>query len=176
MDILIERGVNLFDKVFGHTKLKVNENYTESNIEKIRKYVDVQDYRHILNTLMQFSPDIIVMFDKHTNVLNYSHNSVFNILGYGPKELIGRKALDLVSPAGKPELVKLVNQENVLGVRNYKNSWKHKDGSYVSIDWNANVFGYNDDSIAIGRKCEVEDCPSCMLSQQSKIIREGGDE
>ena len=96
------------------------------------------------NSVIEQITDIVNLIDKN-GIIKYSNQSVFSILGYQPKEIIGTYFLDLVHPEEKERIYERFQlQHNNKGhgtLVQFK--LKAKDGSYVSFEGIGNVQFHN---------------------------------
>lgn len=90
-----------------------------------------EERRHLFET----SLDLILITDKHGNLIRVSPSSV-NTLGYFPDEMIGRNAVAFIDPldldATHAEMKIARTGRNT---RNFENRYIHRDGRSVMLAW-----------------------------------------
>jgi PAS domain S-box-containing protein/diguanylate cyclase (GGDEF)-like protein len=90
----------------------------------------LRDSEERFRTIVESSQDWIWEFERDTRIV-YSNGAIANILGYRPKELIGRCASELLLPEDRLEVEQripaLAAEER--GWRHWRLRWRHRNGS-----------------------------------------------
>jgi PAS domain S-box-containing protein len=118
--------IGVLGKAFGRLTAQIKENTAALKRE-------IEERSHIF----EMSPDLILITDSEGNFLRVSP-SVRAILGYEPKELMGRNGSVFTYP-GDLELVRAEMRRARHGrqVRNFESRCLHKDGRVVTLAWSA---------------------------------------
>ncbi len=100
----------------------------------------LQESEELYRTLIETSPDAIVLTDLDTNII-MTNPAGAKDLGYdSPEELVGKSAFDLMAPEDLPRIMKNVEEMFEKGkVRNAEFNFIKKDGSRVPIEFNATL-------------------------------------
>ncbi|MEX2485854.1 MAG: PAS domain-containing protein [Brumimicrobium sp.] len=90
-----------------------------------------------LEIILTQSPDIICTINPNGEFVKVSSAS-FNVLGYFPDELIGRKFMDFIIKEDIPK-TKKIDQKLLKGgsTSNFENKYIHKNGQLVPLIWSA---------------------------------------
>jgi diguanylate cyclase (GGDEF)-like protein/PAS domain S-box-containing protein len=122
-------------------------------------------------TIMQYSIDVIALFDQDGRVLQTSQ-AVTSIWGYQPNEIIGRKIFDFILPEDRQRsFAAMQSLAPDQPVRNFENRYRHKDGDIVYMLWNASSFGGQGHFIALGRDITALKQASMRLEESEQRFR-----
>jgi diguanylate cyclase (GGDEF)-like protein/PAS domain S-box-containing protein len=125
----------------------------------------------ISQTIMQYSIDVIALFDQDGRVLQTSQ-AVTSIWGYQPNEIIGRKIFDFILPEDRQRsFAAMQSLAPDQPVRNFENRYRHKDGDIVYMLWNASSFGGQGHFIALGRDITALKQASMRLEESEQRFR-----
>lgn len=107
----------------------------------------VESEERLRSVMVQYASDVITILDREGRV-TYESPAIKYTLGYGPEEMVGAPALDLVHPddaerAGR-ELGRIFERGGVsppveFRVRHADGSWRHFEGIASRIDGGANA-------------------------------------
>lgn len=67
-------------------------------------------------------------------------NLAWSKLGYSPKDMIGKRYTEFLTTSFDPNVEVALEKESV---REYRNSYRSKNGKSVPLIWNANSFNHN---------------------------------
>jgi PAS domain S-box-containing protein len=114
---------------------------TLRNITERKKTKDaLLESEKLYRTLVETSPDGIVMTDMDTNIIMVNQSAI-EMLGYKkPKEVLGKSAFDLMAPEDRHRI--LGNIEEIVDTGHVKNvefNFLHKNGSRIPIEFNASL-------------------------------------
>lgn len=105
--------------------------------EEVLKTKALEIARNDLKRIMDSSMDIIFAVDTDDIIVSVSAASE-SILGYKPKEMIGRKIFDFVYPPDRERTVQIANTvKSGSKVTNVENRYVHKNGTLVPLHWSA---------------------------------------
>ncbi|WP_122465462.1 ATP-binding protein [Brevundimonas lutea] len=97
-----------------------------------------------LDTFFEVSLDLLIIRELDGRVAKVSR-SWTTVMGYAPEELVGRPLLRLVHPDDMPgtlrSRVEVENRRPDDPVLGYINRYRHKDGSYRTLEWRAHRHG-----------------------------------
>jgi PAS domain S-box-containing protein len=98
----------------------------------------LKESEKLYRTLVEMSPDGIVLTDMDTNIIMTNTNGAKN-MGYKPEEVVGMSAFDLMAPEDQPRILEYVNDIIETGkVENAEFNFMHKDGvTRIPIEFNA---------------------------------------
>ena len=97
-----------------------------------------------LSTFFDVSLDMLIIRELDGRVARVSRSWETH-LGWRPDELEGRRLLDFVHPDDLAETLKSAREVETRGpetpIRGHINRYRHKDGSYRTVEWRAHRFG-----------------------------------
>jgi PAS domain S-box-containing protein len=111
------------------------------NVSERKKTQDaLKESEELYRTLVETSPDGIVLTDMDTNIIMVNQSSC-DTLGYkSPKEVIGMVVFDLMAKEDQPRILSYISGILETGkVRNAEFNFVHKDGRYIPIEFNASL-------------------------------------
>ncbi|MHB1246977.1 MAG: putative bifunctional diguanylate cyclase/phosphodiesterase [Sulfuriferula sp.] len=121
--------------------------------------------------LMHYSVDIIALFDDEGRVMEIS-NSVTNIWGYHPEEIIGRIVFDYIVPddvqRSYAAMQSLAPHQPVI---DFENRYRRKDGGIVHMLWNATKFDGKGRFIGLARDITALKRVSIRLEESEQRFR-----
>jgi len=111
--------------------------------ERMRAEAALRDSEERFRSFIESTTDWVWSVDPQ-GVHTYSNPAVARILGYGPEELVGRRAFDLVHPDDRADVAQqfaaLAAERR--GWRNLVIRWQRKDGAYRFLESSAvPIFG-----------------------------------
>lgn len=121
--------------------------------------------------IMHYSLDIVALLDGESRVLEIS-NSVVDIWGYQPAEIIGRKVFDFIIPEDTQEsydALKFLQPNEPLV--NFVNRYRRKDGEIVYMLWNATKFDAQGRVIGLARDITALKQVSLRLEESQQRFR-----
>lgn len=125
----------------------------------------------VSQTIMHYSLDVIGLFDSNGVVLQISQ-SVSQIWGYEPQEIVGKVFLDFIYPEDRDTSLNAMSE---LGsgkpLFNYENRYLRKDGSIVYMLWNSTQFGSEGHFIGIGRDISALKSTTMRLEESEQRLR-----
>lgn len=122
----------------GHCTHLLGSSHEITDRKQSEQILRESEYKY--RSIAENSFDLIALLDLQGCYL-YCNNSFDSILGYSPKELIGRSGLDIIHPDERAELV--LHLENVLANKHtiqwvaeqkFVNRIRHRDGSYKWVE------------------------------------------
>ncbi|MDH5721336.1 MAG: response regulator [Spirochaetia bacterium] len=137
-DLLITIEMALYGR-----KVESRRKQLEKKLEKAKKRLQKEivkrkskeaEQRLILNV-----PDALVLFTKQDNTIIYTGIGWKSLFGYTPDEMIGKSFYQFIHPEDTPELdneKKIIYQNEFQ--QYFKNRYRRKNGTYVSLSWRAN--------------------------------------
>jgi PAS domain S-box-containing protein len=120
------------------------------SLNKLSSYLSELESQ--MSLIFAASPDIIVLLDKHANILKIS-DAAFSILGYKRTEIVGKSLWEYlaVSDLDKTKQYVLKLQQGEIESANGNtplvNHWISKSGKYVKILWRLSLFDYQESQI-----------------------------
>ncbi|NDP60900.1 MAG: EAL domain-containing protein [Oxalobacteraceae bacterium] len=125
----------------------------------------------VSQTIMHYSLDVIGLFDSNGVTLQISE-SVSQIWGYEPHEIVGKVILDFVYPEDRNTSRDAMSE---LGsgkpLFNYENRYLRKDGGVVYMLWNSTCFGNEGRFIGIGRDISALKLTTTRLEESEERLR-----
>lgn len=122
-----------------------------SNIQQLKELSEnLIEIETELSIFFNLSVDLLIIVDHNSIILNISP-SCAKILGWSRQEMIGRSYEYFVH---QDDYIKTDEAKNSLYMKklhNFKNRWRHANGLYRVIEWNASPFTSEKKSYAIGR-------------------------
>jgi PAS domain S-box-containing protein len=105
--------------------------------DEVMKSRALEIARNDLKKIMDSSVDMIFAINTDDIIISVNAASE-SILGYKPKEMIGKPIFDFISPADRERSTKIADTVKAgLKVTNVENHYVHKDGSLVPLHWSA---------------------------------------
>ena len=127
-------------------------------------------YRRLRN-LIDSSVDMICAIDKEGRFIEVSKASL-QVLGYLPKELIGKKAVDSILEEDQPKTAQVAAAiESGIAITNFENRYYHKNGSIVPLEWSAKWDIKEEILYCIARKVTERKEAEARLEQSEKRFR-----
>jgi len=131
-------------------ELQENEEQLRQNAEEMRatqeelqksyqqletQIAEVENAQKRLNSLLENSSEIIIIYDEHLNLM-YQSPSVKNILGYSTDEMSHGKYFDRLTRKGEQEIRNMFKQlmENPLEVISIQYTYMKKDGQKIFLE------------------------------------------
>lgn len=139
--------------------------------QRRRAEQDLTGAIELSQTIMQYSIDVIALFDQDGRVLKISHAAI-SIWGYQPDEIIGRKVFEFMLPEDVERSI-AATQSLAPGqpVRNFENRYRHKNGDIVYMLWNSSRFGSEGHFIGVGRDITALKQASMRLEESEQRFR-----
>lgn len=100
--------------------------------------------------LFERLPDPACVADKHNRFIKV--NPAFTkALGWQKEELQGTRYIDLVHPEDVDGTIRASDTMHGSSVKQYRNRYRHKEGGYVTLEWNATAYDDNGLTCAVAR-------------------------
>ncbi|GEM_PF-697380 len=104
----------------------------------VQQYVDItRDMEHLIRheNIFKLSMDLLCVTDLQGRLLTVNDEWSL-VLGYTKAELLGLSLVDMVHPADLPKTLAVMEElGNSQKVFNFINRYRHKDGTYRSLEW-----------------------------------------
>jgi PAS domain S-box-containing protein len=119
--------------------------------------------------LWQTSPDLLVVVNRR-GVFTAANPAWTNVLGWEPKEVVGKSHLDFVDPDHRSGSQHVLEQALSGPIRAFENQCLHKDGSTRWIAWVAS----SDNGVvyATGRNITAEKAAAAELASTQQALRQ----
>ena len=124
----------------------------------------------VSQTIMHYSRDVIGLFSS-TGVTLQISDSVSQIWGYDPDEIVGNVILDFVYSEDLEATRKAMGDLENGPVINYENRYQRKDGGIVYMLWNGTRFGSEGRFISIGRDITAIKLTTMRLEESEERLR-----
>lgn len=141
-ELLTGEGEMVWTRIVGEAEIadgKCVRLYGTLQVIEKRKQaeLELEKNQRKLQKLINQSPDVICTIDEDDRFMEVSEAS-YEIWGYRPHELVGRKYTDYVYKEDLKKSEK-AHQEIIEGneMYNFENRYVHKDGSIIPIVWSA---------------------------------------
>lgn len=122
-------------------------------------------------TIMSYSLDVIGIFGSDGQALQISE-SVRQVWGYSPDEIVGKVLLDFVLPEDRDATFAAMEQvSSGRPIYNFENRYRRRDGSIVYMLWNATRFSGQDHFIGIGRDITAIKLSAMRLEESEERLR-----
>lgn len=122
-------------------------------------------------TIMSYSLDVIGIFGSDGKALQISE-SVLQVWGYSPDEIVGKVLLDFVLPEDRDATFAAMEQvSSGRPIYNFENRYRRRDGSIVYMLWNATRFSGQDHFIGIGRDITAIKLSAMRLEESEERLR-----
>jgi diguanylate cyclase (GGDEF)-like protein/PAS domain S-box-containing protein len=112
--------------------------YSKEPMHVVQQFVDItRDMDHLVRheNIFKLSMDLLCVTDLQGRLLTVNDEWSL-VLGYTKSELLGLSLVDMVHPADLPKTLEVME---ALGksqkVFNFINRYRHKDGTYRSLEW-----------------------------------------
>ncbi len=111
------------------------EELQKSYIQLEGQIAEVENAQKRLNSLLENSSEIIIIYDENLNLM-YQSPSVKKILGYSPEEMSHGKYFDRLTRKGEQEIRNMFKQlmENPLEVLTIQYTYMKKDGQKIFLE------------------------------------------
>jgi PAS domain S-box-containing protein len=111
------------------------EELQKSYVQLEKQIAEVENAQKRLNSLLENSSEIIIIYDEHLNLM-YQSPSVKRILGYSPDEMSHGKYFDRLTRKGEQEIRNMFKQlmENPLEVLTIQYTYMKKDGQKIFLE------------------------------------------
>lgn len=122
-------------------------------------------------TIMSYSLDVIGIFGSDGKALQISE-SVLQVWGYSPDEIVGKVLLDFVLPEDRDATYAAMEQvSSGRPIYNFENRYRRRDGIIVYMLWNATRFSGQDHFIGIGRDITAIKLSAMRLEESEERLR-----
>ena len=170
----IAQHAEALNKTLDHNRTQLHEAYqrAEAELEQRRRAEDqLTAAIEVSQTIMDYSLDVIALFDGEGRVLEIS-KSVTRVWGYQPEEMIGQMIFDFILPEDVPSsyavMEGLAPEQPLI---NFENRYRRKSGTVVYMLWNATSFGNKGHFIALGRDVTAIKLASMRLEESEQRFR-----
>jgi PAS domain S-box-containing protein len=161
LEILLQIGEIIVVKIVKETKALGDFTIIMGKGEKLRNSYLVEIYAHQVGMVIEryfqyqeirnffyLNPDLCSIIGRDGNFRN-TNPSWESTLGYTSKELTGYPYINLVHPDDRPEIEYISSNLNESQkIKEFTNRYRHKDGSYHYLEWQAQLWGDRIFSIA----------------------------
>lgn len=109
--------------------IEVSRDITERKKSGQKLRESEEKYRGLINNLL----DVIIECNLEGEFLTVSHQC-FDILGFKPEEMIGKRNIDFIHPDDVPKIISLMKNNTSIGDQAHiEHRCIHKEGHYVTI-------------------------------------------
>ncbi len=111
------------------------EELQKSYVQLEKQVEEVENAQKRLNSLLENSSEIIIIYDEHMNLM-YQSPSVKKILGYSPDEMSHGKFFDRLTRKGEQEIRNMFKllMENPLEIITIQYTYMKKDGQKIFLE------------------------------------------
>jgi len=117
-------------------EMRATQEELQKSYEKLEGQIaEVENAQKRLNSLLENSSEIIIIYDEHLNLM-YQSPSVRKILGYTPDEMTQGKYFDRLTRKGEQEIRNMFKQlmENPLEIITIQYTYMKKDGQKIFLE------------------------------------------
>lgn len=110
----------------------------QKQIAQIQSFASsINSSEHDLAMFFFLSNDLLLISDAD-GYIKFSNKNLYDTMGFNPAELVGTKFIELIHP-NDLDITLEFRKRLIEGtpIRNLTASFKHKDGQYIKISWNA---------------------------------------
>jgi PAS domain S-box-containing protein len=120
------------------TSMELDENFyfvtITKDITKLKNLeITLKESLDNYKTIFETVPEVVVITDIYSGEIIDANQSIYNILGYKPKEIIGKTVFELniwLNADERQNLIKELTNNNV--VTNFKTKFVHKSGNIIT--------------------------------------------
>ncbi len=117
-------------------EMRATQEELQKSYQELEKQVEeVENAQKRLNSLLENSSEIIIIYDENLNLM-YQSPSVKKILGYSPEEMSHGKYFDRLTRKGEQEIRNMFKQliENPLEIITTQYTYMKKDGQKIFLE------------------------------------------